>query len=47
MPGLSEREKRRIQTTKQKHGSNIFREGGRKGGQVTWANIRKRLGEQK
>jgi len=39
---LTERERKRIRTTKERHGENVYANGGKK----MWANIKKRLGEQ-
>jgi len=39
---LSKREEQRIRTTKERHGDNVYSEGGKK----MWREIKRRLGEQ-
>lgn len=36
------REQRRVRIAKEKHGPNIFRESGKKGGRALWQKIRLR-----
>jgi len=43
MSKLSERERRRIATTRQRHGKDIFKRAGSNGGTATWTKIRKAL----